>query len=67
MENSVAHSVDRVHVLNFCLWVEIRCTFRPDGHVGVTSQMALFHVGFGDAQPAQELAQAQQVLRCLIR
>ncbi len=34
----------------------------PDGDIGIAAQVAFFHVRFRDPQPAQQLAQADQVL-----
>ena len=66
VSDGVAHVFDRVDVLDLGLGVEVGRANRADGDVGVTAQVALLHVGLGDAQPAQQLAQANQVLGGLI-
>ena len=62
-----AHGVNGVNVLNLGLGVENSLALFADGDVGVASQVALFHISFGDADPAQKLAQAGEVLGGLVR
>ena len=45
----------------------MRLALDADGNIGVAAQVRFFHVRFGDAQPAQQLAQADQVLGGFVR
>jgi hypothetical protein len=43
-------------------WIEFCFTIDADRDVGITAQVSFLLVGFGNTQPAQQLAQANEVL-----
>jgi len=60
------HRVDRVDVLDFRLGIQVGSAHRANGNIGVAAQVRLFHIRLGNAEPAQELAQADEILRRLV-
>jgi hypothetical protein len=49
------------------LGLRIVAPLDADRDVGIAAQVALFHVGFRDTHPAQQLAQTDQVLGGFVR
>ncbi len=60
--DGITHGINGVDVLDLGLGVKDGLAFDADGHIGITAQMGFFHIGFRNAQPAQQLAQADEVL-----
>ncbi len=65
--DGVAHRCDRVDILDLGLRVEVVGALGSDRDVGVAAQVGFLHIGFRDADPAQDLAQADHVLGGLVR